>query len=235
MVMEDRSHTADTGAPAFAEVLRDFCQRMELDHAALGVYLPNNEKLHAYSTYPEDFLKHYEENALWENDPTIDCAKNSILPCDLSRMSDHAGFIPIFVDSERFGIPRNGMSFPIHAPDGAWGVFNVLKKCTESEWNRLIARKAPNFHFFAMHLFDSACSSIRGCSAPVGDVLPARLTERELEMLRYVSRGLSSAQISHEMKTSQRITEQTLKAAALKMQAVSPEHAAARAEGLGLF
>lgn len=235
MAMEDRSNTADVGAPAFAEILRDFCQRMELDHAALGIFLPDNDKLHAYSTYPAEFLQYYEENGLWEKDPTIDCAKNSVLPCDLSRMADHAGFIPIFVDCERFGIPRNGMSFPIHAPDGAWGVFNVLKKCTESEWNRLIARKAPNFHFFGMHLFDSGCASIRGCSTPVSDVLPARLTDRELEMLRHISQGLTPTQIAHEMSVSQRVTNQTLKAAALKMQAVSPEHAAARAEGLGLF
>lgn len=233
--MEDRSHTSDAGAPTFNEILRDLCNRMELDHAALGVYLPDSDRLHAYATYPSEFNQHYEREGLQAIDPTLDCARNSVVPCDLSRMKDHPGFVPIFVDCARFGLPSNGMSFPLHAPDGGWGVFNVLKNCTDSEWARLISRKAPSLHYFGLHLFDSARTSLRGGTQPIFNVLPARLDDRELDMLKGVSQGLSISQIAYNLGISKRAAEHYLRGAVMKIQAVSPEHAAARAQGLGLF
>lgn len=235
MSMEDLSHTADGAAPKFIEILRDLCDRMELDHAGLGVFLPEADKLHAFATYPEAFVRHYRENALHEIDPTLDCARKSVIPCDLSRLKDHSGYVPIFVECARFGIPENGMCFPVHGPDGSWGVFNVLKNCTDSEWRRLIARKAPSLHFFGLHLFESACASIRGSFPPAFDALPARLCNREIDMLRHIAAGLQPLQIARKLGISPRIVDQHLKGAIMKMQALNPEHAAARAQGLGLL
>ncbi|PWF41524.1 helix-turn-helix transcriptional regulator [Massilia glaciei] len=146
------------------------------------------------SNYPSEWRDTYDAGKLAYVDPTVGHCLGSALP--------------IVWEPETFGAPdqralyeeacgygiRSGITFPIHGPDGEFGVVSFASDhLPGAVFRRAAGEFMPALALIRDYAFQSSLAFIG--ARPPGEGAP-RLTRRELEVLNWVMVGKSSWEIS---------------------------------------
>ena len=150
---------------------------------------------HAFfqTNYPRKWRDRYEAERYAYVDPTVSHCLSSTLPlvwqADTYRSPAERA---IYEEACRYGI-RAGVSFPIHGPNGEFGMLNfACDPKPERGFAREVVALLPELALVRDYAF---ASGVRFCPPVTHEAAP-RLTPRELEVLNWVMAGKSSWEIS---------------------------------------
>lgn len=215
----------------FRQYLDELREELQLDHVAYAGVNPISGKQHGHMTYGSDWSAHYMTHKLYEIDPTLIKARQSIAPVDWTRLDHTPEFQTVFRDAREFGIGDRGLTIPIHGPYGDMGGLSVLRDCSDREWELLIPKIIGDLQSAAVHLHDSVIQS-----DPLTRMLNApNLSTREQEILQWTAAGKSQQDIGDILNISHRTVEVHLRSSRQKLHALSTPQAVGRAINLGLI
>lgn len=220
--------------PNYTDVLREVCRDAGMDHAAYGAIIPDQDAVHTYSTYPDSWVQVHRERLYYKTHPAIVAARGRLTPVDWSTLRDDPLFQEICEEGLKHGVPCNGVTMSVRGPHGDLGLLALSKHCTEAEWARLLPARIGQFMLYATQLHDSVISHVFGEDLSVPND-PPRLARREIRILSAIDRGDSSEEIARKLRIAPRTIETNLKAARLKLRAVTTAHALMRARAFGLI
>jgi len=160
---------------------------------------------HAFfqTNYPRPWRERYEAERLAYVDPLVSHCLSSTLPLVWQAETFRSPAQRAMYDEGcAYGI-RFGVSFPIHGPNGEFGMLSFA--CDPeaaqpggkpvrftSDFAREVTPLLPELALVRDHVF---ASGVRFCPPPTHEAAP-RLTPRELEVLNWVMVGKSSWEIS---------------------------------------
>ncbi len=182
---------------AWSGILFDIAGRLGFDQVLYGAVPSRTAKLESAflkSNYSDAWRVRYDADKLAYVDPTVAHCLASCLPLIWGPGTFNA---PLHCASDeeawRHG-PGSGITFPIHGPNGEFGVLNFASDArTGSVRACQIEALMPSLALLRDYTFES---SLRYLHAPAeADSVP-RLTRRELEVLNWVMVGKSSWEIS---------------------------------------
>lgn len=185
------------------------------------------------TTYPEDFVDHYQEQNFGTHDMVGRLATNSNMPFSWQSIHERYPITRqqkiIFHESQSAGI-KEGASVPIHGPNLTKATFSVAGNLPPGEFLDLFT-----FHRHEIHLLATGAHE-RLMMLGLGTLNPiAPLTERETEIILWISRGLTYGQIGEKLCIQDDTVKKHMQSIFEKLGATNGPHAAAIAIIHGLI
>jgi LuxR family quorum-sensing transcriptional regulator LasR len=151
------------------------------------------ENAFVQSNYPPKWRERYETERFSHVDPVISHCLTSTLPLvwqpELFRNPSQRA---LYDEACSHGV-RAGVTFPMHGPNGEFGVLNfATDQMPDAQYVRQVGSILPALALIRDYAF---ASGVRFCP-PVASEAAPRLTPRELEVLNWVMVGKSSWEIS---------------------------------------
>lgn len=218
-------------AEDIADFMRDFCERLELDHAAYAGSNPVSGQIHGFVNYPEPWKAHYQEEGLAQVDPTLWAASRSIAPVDWTRLPRDESFERVFSQAHDFGITDNGLTVPVRGPYGDVGLLSVTRATSPEAWARQVPEIVSQLQGLAVHLHDQ----VMGTDGLSRKLRLPQLSKREREVLQWIAAGKTQMDVGDILSISERTVEVHLRSAREKLQALTTAQAVARAIGQGVI
>lgn len=223
-------------ATALVGVVDQQLRNAGFEHWMYALDLPaEGERRRQYmlSGYPGEWVTHYFQNDYLQVDPVIaHCRSHAspfVWPTDGTRHGDVSEpAARMFDEAGSFGL-RSGISIPVHGLGCTWGLVSLAtaRKVRRNEMRQAMA----SLHLFAHCLHEVA----RRHAQEVESESRPRLTQRELECLRWAAVGKTSWEIGKVLSISERTAVFHLQNAAGKLGAMSRQAAIVRAITLGLI
>ncbi len=171
--------------------------RLGFDQVLYGAIPSKTAKLEnafLQSNYSAEWRARYDADKLAYVDPTVAHCLGSSLPIvwapDTFKAPEGRA---LYEEACAHGI-RSGITFPIHGPNGEFGVLSFASDAgTSRAFERDIIALMPSLSLVRDYAFESSLRYLHAAAA--GDPVP-RLTRRELEVLNWVMVGKSSWEIS---------------------------------------
>lgn len=186
------------------------------------------------STFPKNWVEHYEKNSFLYIDPIISNAKSSLLPFRwhgeeqiqrASRLQRR-----FFEEGMAFGIKR-GVVIPIHAPGGDFATLALAtddsKKSMESLWQA----KKHELHLIGLYFHAAIWENVLERKIKP---TPA-LTPRELQCLEWSARGKTLWEVSQILGISETTSKTHMRGAMRKLDTYNKTHAVSKAVVHGLI
>lgn len=206
----------------FLEQVRD---RFGFDHVAYLGSNPVAGTMHGYVTYPEEWKRHYTQQAYHLIDPTLRIAQRSIAPIDWSRIEQSENFRVVFCAAREFGISDRGVTIPVRGPFGDTGMLSVTRDTDDHEWHSMIAEHIGDLQSIAVHMHDAVMNS----DAFSNVLRRTPLSSREVEILQWTAAGKTQQDIADILNISHRTVEVHLRSAREKLFSLTTAQAIARA------
>lgn len=134
---------------------------------------------------------------------------------------------------ERLGFPVDGMTVPIHLPDGAFAFVSAVSHAHEGRW-RARQSEVRDALFVMAHDFHAAVAPRVGVARRIEEHHGA-LSTREREILAFAAQGLSAPETARRVCRSVETVRRQRKSAMEKLGAHTMPQAVARAMRLGLM
>ncbi|WP_101068921.1 autoinducer binding domain-containing protein [Roseovarius salinarum] len=218
------------GEERFVRYLSGVCEALELDYASYAAANPVSGKVHAFTTYPDAWKRHYIEQGLHRVDPTLDAPRRSIAPVDWARLDPDRRFAHVFGQARDFGLPDTGLTIPVRGPYGETALFSVTRQLRRDGWQKLKRHVLGDLQTAAIHLHDTVMSTENLLQA----LRRPQLSGREVEILQWVAEGKSQQDIGDILAISHRTVEVHLRSAREKLCTLTTAQAIGRAVSLGL-
>lgn len=189
---------------SWSAALFSLARQQGFDQVLYGVVASKHMKLEAAflrSNYSPKWRATYDTEKLAYVDPTVGHCLNSSLPIiwkpETFRTPTQRA---LYEEASGHGI-RSGITFPIHGPNGEFGVISFASDKLPSDKFDL----APGEAMAALSLIRDYAfeSSLKFINAHSPAETPPRLTKRELEVLNWVMVGKSSWEISKITRCSE--------------------------------
>ncbi|MES2319089.1 MAG: LuxR family transcriptional regulator [Pseudomonadota bacterium] len=163
-------------------------------YGAVGSKHAKLENAFLHSNYSSVWRARYDADKLHYVDPTVGHCLTSSLPIVWEPGTFKSpGQQALYEEACGHGI-RSGITFPIHGPNGEFGVVSFASDARPSEENEdSIGMLMPSLSLIRDYAFESSLRYINARSST--EAVP-RLTKRELEVLKWVMVGKSSWEIS---------------------------------------
>lgn len=107
-----------------------------MDHAAIAGFNRLDRSILAVATYPLRWQRIYMARALHLRDPVLALALQAQGPVDWADLRDDPRHQDICAAAQAFGIGPNGVSVPLHLPNGDVSVLSVTRACPPEIWAR---------------------------------------------------------------------------------------------------
>lgn len=224
MEMIDLAGKADDNA-RFDKFLEKICQDLEFDVANFGVLNLKTGQIQGFSTYREDWKRHYTEESFHLKDPTLHAAFRSVAPVDWSRMVGSTGYDEVFNRAADFNLPRNGVSIPVRGPFGEIGLLCAARDCPDREWDLLRKQTIVTLQQSAVFLHDGLSQK----DSAAFRLKRTSLSRPEKDVLRWAAGGLSQGDIADRLMISERTVDVYLRSARTKLRALTTPQAIGRA------
>ena len=186
------------------------------------------------TNFPEEWQRLYLENDYYKVDPTILHLMSNILPATWDEFGLAAPLAQnqqkMLEDAADFGLQR-GFTIPIHGPSGEFGLLSLISNARPEEFRKRIDQSRHTLHLLAIHLHNAIYQHARNPEPPATAV---RLTQREVEVLRWTAEGKTSWEISGILNLSERTVNFHLDRAKKKLGVFSKTHAVAKMYTLGI-
>lgn len=163
-------------------------------YGAVGSRTTKLENALLQSNYSAVWRARYDADRLAYIDPTVSHCLGSSLPIVWAPETFQTPpQRALYEEACGHGL-RSGITFPIHGPNGEFGVLSFASDApTSPAFERDIIALMPSLSLVRDYAFES---SLRYLHAQPGDEGVPRLTRRELEVLNWVMVGKSSWEIS---------------------------------------
>ncbi len=215
----------------FVGFLFDVRDKFGLDDVAYAGMNPINGSVFGHVTYGDAWKMHYVEHGFHRIDPTLQKARRSIAPVDWSRIDRDEDFRKVFNDASDFGISDQGLTIPVRGPYGDMGGLSVTSSLSRTEWSKLRSTVIVSLQSVAVHMHDMV---IRSDS--LSNLLKSpNMSQREIEVLQWISAGKSQQDIADILSISNRTVEVHLRSARHKLYALTTAQAVGRAISMGLI
>ncbi|SIO40800.1 regulatory protein, luxR family [Rhodovulum sp. ES.010] len=183
-------------------------------------------------TYSTEWVDRYLERGYVRVDPVVLGCINRFHPVDWKQLNwSSKGAREFLSDAVAHGVGNQGLSVPVHGPQGQFAMFTVNHKCSDDDWNVFVQAHLREFILIAHEFNRKALEFERGERlAPV-----AMLSPRELSAMTLLAKGLSRSQAAAELEISEHTLRVYIEAARHKLGAINTTHAVARALSAGLI
>ncbi|MBS0199194.1 MAG: LuxR family transcriptional regulator [Proteobacteria bacterium] len=216
----------------FAKII-SFGREVGFERCAYGVRAPfpiSNPKIIMLNNYPLAWQQVYQEKGYLLVDPAVRHGLNSISPYVWSGFDKKSEEIPFWEDATSHGIV-SGWAQPVQAPNGIRGMFTVTRSAdpiTDGE----IRDRMPKLLWLSQvaHYGLSRHLVQRPNAARLEE-----LTQRELEVMRWIAEGKTSSEIAMILSIAERTVNFHTTCAMTKLEAPNRTAAVVRAVLLGLI
>lgn len=220
-----------SGQQDYVDRLDHICGALGLDFASYASANPVSGKVHAFTTYPNQWKTHYMEEKFHLIDPTLRAASRSIAPVDWNRLSADEDFQLVFNRASDFSLPNCGLTIPVRGPYGDIGLFSVTASMHSSAWKIHKGNVIQSLQSLAVNLHDTVMRS-----EPLTNALhQPNLSKREVEILQWTAAGKSQQDIGDILSISARTVEVHLRSSREKLCTLTTAQAVGRAVSLGLI
>ena len=214
------------------------CDELGFDHFIYGARIPTSfVKPHMIiiSGYPSEWRERYVSQGYLRIDPTVTYCAANFLPLCWDRIEptgkESAAIRQFMSESRDFGL-KNGVSFPIHTPNGEFAMLSLSLGDGGEEASSRIFHALPFVQLIALHIHEAARRVVNVVDSCHGRV---RLSEREKECLLWSAEGKTSWEIAQILGVSERTVIFHLQNAADKLRVTNRQQAVARAVSAGLI
>ena len=173
--------------------LERFSHQMGFDYFRLLIIFPiSMQKSHValFNNCPTSWFEAYSERHYLTQDPVVFLGLKQTQPIFWNKLDCDSPWLPsasreVMNLAADFGV-RNGVSFPLHTPQGEHGILSFISK--EKSNSDLMFENVPLLSFCASYIFNSALQLIK--SRP--DLMKhlTELSDREKECLFWASEGV---------------------------------------------
>ncbi|MCH8081661.1 MAG: LuxR family transcriptional regulator [Proteobacteria bacterium] len=186
------------------------------------------------STFPKNWIEHYDKNSFLYIDPLISSAKSSLLPFrwhgeekidKVSRAQRR-----VFEEGKSFGIKR-GVVIPIHAPGGDFATMALATDDSRKNMETLWQAKKHDLHLIGLYFHATVWENVLQRKIKP---TPA-LTPRELQCLEWSARGKTLWEVSKILGISEATSKTHLRGAMRKLDTFNKTHAVSKAVVHGLI
>jgi LuxR family transcriptional regulator, quorum-sensing system regulator LasR len=186
---------------AWAAALARIAGQLGFSHILFGL-VPDRtvplENAFLVSNYPAQWRADYDAQRMHAIDPTVRHCLASVLPivwqpATFSASREQHQF---YEQAAAYGL-RSGISFPLHGNQGEFGVMSFVADDRQHAGSRSCVEELAALTLVR----DYALESSRRFLAP--RATPVRLTARELEVLKWVTAGKSSWEVSRILGRSE--------------------------------
>lgn len=194
---------------------------------------PDNKPLkQTLSSYPGEWLQHYKENDYYNLDPVMTAAAGQLLPYTWRSVSRDRHTTKkqrlVFDEAGEFGI-KEGITVPIHGPQGGLATLSVSSDSSGQEINRFWETRKHDLHLIACYAHDA----ILRCVYQSANQRPEFLTQRERECLLWTARGKTTWAVGEVLSISEHTVLFHIRNAMRKLDVYSKHHAVVKAILLG--
>jgi len=200
---------------------------------------PDREaQLYAFTTLPRDWARRYDERSYIEVDPRVQMTydQSTMMIWSGEDFRGRSARLDAFLDdAARVGV-RSGACFTTHdaRAQGVMVAFNSAKPRLSEPERAQVAARVGDLYAFGTYFHEVFMREVVDRGQP-SRLRGAALTQREVEVLKLVSRGLTVEDISSKLDISARTVRFHVDAARTKMGAANREEAVALAVKAGLF
>ena len=214
---------------------RDICEVYGLANLVYhAIYIPGSASFNPIliPTYEPEWIRRYISNDYFEIDPVVKSGKAGFLPLDWSSLNHETGRArAFFLEADRFGVGRQGVTLPIRGPNGERALFTITSNVLENKWQKHRLAFAKEFQIIS-HYFHDQVMQISGyreaTSIPV-------LSPRELECLKLTADGLVPKRVAAQLEISDSAVRLYLRSACRKLGCASVHQAVAKMVTLELI
>jgi len=180
-------------------------------------------------TYPASWIGRYLQMGYADVDPVLREAFRRTIPFEWSELSlESEAEASFLADAAAHGVGPHGFSIPVVSKRGHRGHFGVSSSAPEEQWSTFLRTARSTLIEIANRLHRRVIAEVFGEDRP-------RLTTRELECLRWVASGKSTAEIAAILKISPHTAREYLKSVHHKLDCVTSAQAVSKAIQLGLL
>lgn len=214
------------------------CKESGFDYFIYGTRIPTSfVKPHIFiiSSYPQAWRERYVVQGYLRIDPTVTHCANHFLPLTWDRIGpleeEDEAVRNFMAESRDFGL-KNGVSFPIHTPQGEFAMLSMALGEGKERSHSLILHAIPYVQLISLHIHEAVRRAVNIVNAPFG--FP-RLSEREKECLLWIAEGKTSWETSMIIGISERTVIFHLQNVTEKLKVTNRQQAVARAVSVGLI
>jgi DNA-binding CsgD family transcriptional regulator len=217
------------------ELSIDICKSYDLANIVYhALYVPGSASFNPIliPTYDPEWVRKYINNDYFKIDPVVNSGKRGFLPLDWSTLDRETnGARNFFVEADRYGVGRQGVTMPIRGPGGERALFTITSNLPETEWKKYRPTYIREFQIIAHYFHDRA---VQLCGHRVTVGLPS-LSPREMECLQLTADGLAPKRVAGRLKISDSAVRLYLRSACRKLGCASIHQAVAKMVTLELI
>lgn len=176
-------------------------------------------------TYKEEWHQRYEDSNYRHVDPAVQAAVTGFAPVDWRNL-DWTGrpVRRLLSEAHEFRVGNQGLSIPIHGPQGQFAMFTISKQCSDADWGKLLADIGQDVQVLSHYIHRQVVES----AAPRMSLdAIQKLSPRERDVLTMVAAGRRRAQIADSLKISESTLRVYIDSARHKLGALNAFHAVA--------
>ncbi len=230
-VLEHVQTTTDPEA-CFARIASQ-ASELGFEFCTHGMRLPlpiTRPRTTMHSNYPAEWLRLYHERGYMDIDPTVAHGMRSSTPAIWS--DEFFASVPqLWKEAQAHGL-RHGWAQSRRDPEGTYSML-VLARSDGPLAGAEFEAAAPRMHWL-VHVAHEAMKSCSG-DDPALEQPQIKLSDREIDVLRWTAEGKTSAELAEILNISERTVNFHINAVVTKLGACNKTSAAVRAAMLGLL
>lgn len=217
-------------------VCRGYSEALGFQHFVYALRVPThfaNARLIMVDGYPPGWVKHYFEQHHFDADPVMAYCTQHVVPICWSdlRLEPGSQADRMMQEAAEFGL-RNGVSMPLHSPQGELGIFSLAVDAESEEARAICERALEPIQVLAGYMYE-ALRRVSGLSH--SNLSGPHLSERESECLRWAADGKTSGEIAQLLGLSESTVNFHLNSTMRKLDVTNRQHAVAKAALQGLI
>jgi LuxR family quorum-sensing transcriptional regulator LasR len=191
---------------AWGSALMGIAGQLGFQHTLFGAVPDRSvplEKAFLVSNYPDKWRADYDAQHMHSVDPTVSHCLKSAVPIIWQPSTFHANQAQdeFYEQACGYGL-RSGITFPLHGNGGEFGVMSFVADDRQHAAGRSYLEELASLSLVRDYALESSRKFlVQPSAAPTAE--PVRLTSRELEILKWVTAGKSSWEVSRILGRSE--------------------------------
>jgi len=216
----------------------EFCTSFGFDAFLFALRVPTsftNSQMILINGFPAPWSEHYFELDYLPKDPTVAYCTKHILPLKWHSLTEHTNNgdfeTQVMQEASEFGL-RNGVSVPVHSPNGEFGILS----CSIDQQNKNASDHIDDSALYVQLIANYVHEAVRSVfDLNTDPTTEPRLTGREKECLLWAAEGKTAWETSQILNLSERTVNFHLTNTTKKLSVSNRPQAVAKAVFTGLI
>ena len=136
------------------------------------------------TTYPDEWARHYAENAYQNVDAVVRSGMQNMLPFQWDTLPMQPRQKKIMNEATEFGV-ISGLSVPIHGPAGEFALLSIASELPPPEFEKVLRESRHHMHVMSLYYH----AMVQDLFTPEQAAETVQLSPREAEVLSWTSEG----------------------------------------------